>query len=71
MKANIKEMKELIANQQLIIQALQKKVDQLEDTNAKREAWLRNAKREVGADPMTSFDDVWKGLLKTLKESES
>lgn len=63
MKTNIKDLKELIVNQQLTIQSLQKKVDDLQDSYDRRQVWLSNAKREAGADTRKSFDDVWKEML--------
>lgn len=60
---DVDDMKELIVSQQLTIQSLQKRVDNLQDSHDKREEWLTKAKREAGAEYRRSFDDVWKEML--------
>ena len=69
---NIKSLshaKRIIAEQDRMIGELTRTNDNLEDTERRRQDWLRQAKKDAGYDRMTSFDDVWKETLEKAKKN--
>lgn len=54
---------EIIAEQDRMIGELTRKVKYLEDSESRRQDWLRRAKKEAGYEDMTSFDVVWRETL--------
>lgn len=46
---------------------LQLKLDDLQDSQNRRNSWLDKAKREAGYHPNVSFDEVWAEALAALK----
>lgn len=67
---NIKDLceaKDIIAEQDRMIGELTRKVNSLEDTETRRNQWLRKAKKDAGFDNNESFDNVWAATLKAYK----
>jgi hypothetical protein len=58
----------IIAQQDSIIGSQSRKISYLEDSEFKRNQWLRDAKKEAGYDDSISFDIVWS---ETLKKAQS
>ena len=67
---NVKTVEEaikIIAEQDRMIGELTRKCNYLEDTNFKREMWLKDAKKDAGYDNYESFDKVWGETLAKSK----
>ena|ERR1035437_8830841 len=59
--------KKTITQQDRLIGELTRKVEYLEDSEAKRSHWLDVAKRDAGYDVRESFDKVWAETLAVAK----
>lgn len=58
------ELKEIVQWQDAKIGALERSNFYLEDSEQRRQEWLRKAKNDAGFDNMESFDKVWAEALK-------
>ena len=63
--------KQVIAEQDRMIGELTRKCNSLEDSQSRREQWLRQAKKEAGYDNNESFDKVWAETLALAKRPEN
>ena len=64
----LKSAIKIITQQDRIIGELTRKLENLEDTEARRIKWLDNAKKEAGFNRMESFDNAWKTVLEKAKQ---
>jgi hypothetical protein len=66
---SLKSALKVIKHQDEILGRLTREVEQLRDTESRRQDWLCKAKKEAGFhDTRISFDEVWKIILaKALK----
>jgi hypothetical protein len=69
--ANVKTLKQalrIISEQDRMIGELTRANNNLEDTNRRRQDWLREAKKQAGYPDQMSFDVVW---AETLQKAQS
>jgi hypothetical protein len=67
---NVKTLKQalkIIAEQDRMIGELTRANNYLEDTERRRQDWLRKAKKEAGYSDRASFDTVWNDTLQKSK----
>lgn len=60
---DIEDLKDTLADNAVKIRKLEKQVEELLDTQYRRDEWLRKAKAEAGYHNNVSFDIVWKEVL--------
>jgi len=63
--------KQIIKQQDEIIGRLTRENEFLEDSQRRRNDWLRKAKKDAGYPDSISFDVVWEHALKCLKKSHN